>query len=184
MMSKRIIGRISCVYEVRPNQYCDIKEFITPYNKSVQYLAKELLMSMGENGDLKTKIEVAYNWVAVKVRYETDKLRWGVQEYWQTPEQTLTSVNGQLFGDCEDTSFLLVSLLIAMGIPKDSVRVAISNSHAWVEAKIDNSWYAFETTSDEPLTHFILAKDIYKEADYYKPKIYVYMDRCENARIY
>ncbi len=179
-----MIGGISCVYEVRPNKYCDVKEFIMPYNKSVQYLAKELLRSMGGNIDLKTKVEVAYNWVAVKVRYETDKLRWGVQDYWQTPEQTLTPVNGYLFGDCEDTSFLLISLLIAMGVPKNDVRVAISDSHAWVEAKINNSWYAFETTSDEPLTHFILAKDVYKEADYYKPKIYVYEDRCVHAGIY
>lgn len=172
---------ISCVYEVRPQEYCDVKKFIQPNAPAVQYLAGELMKGI-HKWDLKTVVEVAYNWVATHINYETDKMRWGVTEYWQTPQQTLTPVNGKLFGDCEDTSFLLISLLLAMGVPEDKVRVAISDSHAWVEVNINGNWYLLETTADEPLSRFVLAYDVYKEADYYKPKIYVYKGRCERAR--
>jgi hypothetical protein len=60
------------------------------------------------------------DWIAENIEYEKDDKRWG-EDYWQTPEETLTYYTG----DCEDFSTLLCSLLRAYGINAEQVYVAL-----------------------------------------------------------
>ena len=60
------------------------------------------------------------DWVAGNIKYEDDDERWG-EDYWQTPEETLSYYTG----DCEDFSVLLCSLLRAYGIDAERVYVAL-----------------------------------------------------------
>jgi len=60
------------------------------------------------------------DWVATNIDYKSDEERWG-EDYWQTPEETLSYYTG----DCEDFSVLLCSLLRAYGIDAERVYVAL-----------------------------------------------------------
>jgi len=60
------------------------------------------------------------DWVASNIVYKPDEDRWG-EDYWQTPEETLSYYTG----DCEDFSVLLCSLLRAYGIDAERVYVAL-----------------------------------------------------------
>ena len=60
------------------------------------------------------------DWVADNIDYLHDEDRWG-EDYWQTPEETLSYSTG----DCEDFSVLLCSLLRAYGIGAEQVYVAL-----------------------------------------------------------
>jgi hypothetical protein len=60
------------------------------------------------------------DWVATNIDYMLDEQRWG-EDYWQTPEETLSYGSG----DCEDFSVLLCSLLRAYGIDAERVYVAL-----------------------------------------------------------
>jgi hypothetical protein len=73
------------------------------------------------------------DWVADNIRYKNDDDRWG-EDYWQTPEETLTYNTG----DCEDFSVLLCSLLRTYGISAERVYVALG-----VEGDDDEPGHAF-----------------------------------------
>jgi predicted transglutaminase-like cysteine proteinase len=60
------------------------------------------------------------DWVANNIDYMHDEQQWG-EDYWQTPEETLSYSSG----DCEDFSVLLCSLLRAYGIDGERVYVAL-----------------------------------------------------------
>lgn len=60
------------------------------------------------------------DWVATNIDYMLDEQRWG-EDYWQTPEETLSYSSG----DCEDFAVLLCSLLRAYGIAAERVYVAL-----------------------------------------------------------
>ena len=69
------------------------------------------------------------DWVAVNIDYVSDEEQWGVLEYWQTPEETLSLHTG----DCEDFAILLCTLLRAYGIGEEHIYVAvgIDNEGVW-----------------------------------------------------
>ncbi|MBU4502898.1 MAG: transglutaminase family protein [Nanoarchaeota archaeon] len=89
----------------------------------------------------------ALNYIHQKIRYVQDDSRWQRPDYWQFSAQTLRLGTG----DCEDTSFLLASILLAMGIKEDDVCVVIGRwhggGHAWVEVLSDSKCYILESTS-------------------------------------
>jgi len=124
-----------------------LSEFITPYAKAVEDAAATLTDKTGD--DL---VIAAFNMIAPYPYIRDDRI-WGYDRF-NLPHETL---NMQA-GDCEDTSFLLASLLISAGVPRDRVacvlgKVSISGidyGHAWVEYKRDDgNWYLLETTLDE-----------------------------------
>ncbi len=125
-----------------------LSEFITPQNLMVRETASFIQDKTGDE-----LIRAAYDIIA-PVRYQDDDRVWNCADWWQLPHETL---NRQA-GDCEDTSFLLTSLLIATGLSRDKVRCAIGvvtlngiqYGHAWVEVKrTDDQWWWLETTWDE-----------------------------------
>ncbi|MEM2240562.1 MAG: transglutaminase domain-containing protein [Candidatus Bathyarchaeia archaeon] len=87
-------------------------------------------------------VENAYYWVSKNIRYMYDKERWGSIDYWQLPSTTIRLGTG----DCEDQAILLVSLLRALRLPRENVRLAVSytHRHAWVEVKLPLPVYGLE----------------------------------------
>lgn len=169
------------VYNARDSMI-EVNKFITPDDSAVMNVATELKKQCISD-DFRYIVKTAFDYVALNVKYITDKQHFGKDEWWQYPREVLTEMIGDspfshiMWGDCEDSSFLLASLLLAMGMPDDRVRVGISSSHAWVEAKLDK-WYILESTDDKPLTYLKTRRDIAGKRAY-KPVIYVYHQRCK-----
>jgi predicted transglutaminase-like cysteine proteinase len=77
------------------------------------------------------------DWVANNIDYMADEKRWG-EDYWQTPEETLSYSSG----DCEDFSTLLCSLLRAYGIDAERVYVALGiDDEEYGHAFLIEDWY-------------------------------------------
>jgi hypothetical protein len=123
-----------------------LSEFITPRAKAVEDVAASLTDKSGDG-----LVQAAFNIIA-PYPYIWDARIWGYDR-WNMPHETL---NMQC-GDCEDGSFLLTSILLSAGVPRDRVRCALGTvtisgveyGHAWVEYKRDdNQWYLLETTLD------------------------------------
>jgi predicted transglutaminase-like cysteine proteinase len=71
-------------------------------------------------------------WVYSNIKQSSDDDLHGVNDYWQTPAETLALKAG----DCEDFAILLVSMMRAYGAPKDQVYVAVGND-------ANGEWHAF-----------------------------------------
>jgi predicted transglutaminase-like cysteine proteinase len=85
-------------------------------------------------------------WVYSNIKQTSDEALHGVNDYWQTPAETLALKAG----DCEDFAILVVSMLRAYGIPKDQVYIAVGddankNSHAFVVERYSyGAWVEFD----------------------------------------
>ena len=164
------------LYRARPEGFYRVNQFITPNDSSVYNKARELIRYY-EN-----KIEACFNFVSISIRYVSDKRQYGYGEYWAFPSETLR----YRVGDCEDTSFLLASLLLASGIPDENVRVVLGRynyvGHAWVEVLTNEGWYILESTSDRELTigyNALKQREGYQRG--YSPELYVYHHSCEQV---
>lgn len=94
------------------------------------------------------------DWVATNIDYMPDEDRWG-EDYWQTPEETLSYSTG----DCEDFSTLLCSLLRAYGIDAEQVYVALGivdeeYGHAFLIENwyLDGEWRRIESQAPTQLS--------------------------------
>lgn len=125
--------------------------FITPNDPAVQAVATSIINKLGPDTSAQDRLKEAYNYVSLNIKYVTDKKQWGYPEVWAMPDETLK----RGLGDCEDTSFLLCSLLHSLGIP---ARVVFGEwkgeGHAWVEAQVNGTAGILETTSGQPFTGF------------------------------
>lgn len=77
-----------------------------------------------------------------KIAYVKDEVGF---DFWQFPQETVCL--GQ--GDCEDKSFLVVSLLLAAGIPADRVRVMVGAMHNLENGKrklFGHAWPMYRTS--------------------------------------
>jgi len=78
------------------------------------------------------------DWVAANIEYKTDEEQWGVDEYWQNPEETLSLRTG----DCEDFAILLCTLLRAYGIGEEQIYVALGlDNEGYGHAFLIENWY-------------------------------------------
>ena len=78
------------------------------------------------------------DWVAYNIDYIQDEEQWGVNDYWQTPEETLSLCTG----DCEDFAILPCTLLRAYGINENQVYVALGvDSEGYGHAFLIENWY-------------------------------------------
>jgi len=72
------------------------------------------------------------------IEYMSDEEQWGVDDYWQTPEEALSLGTG----DCEDFGILLSSLLRAYGINEEHVYVALGvDDGGYGHAFLVENWY-------------------------------------------
>ena len=156
--------------------------FVTPNHPTVT----NYIQSMGITG-VKDAYNAAVNWTWV-----SDQTLHGVDEKWLkpadfilgTPNKTLypnNPVDG-MASDCESQAYTLVSLLEAVGVPKENVRVCVglvdfgsgSGGHAWVQVYSNNKWYELEATSgpywdDET---YQLVDSTGADIDYFKTRPY------------
>ena len=104
-----------------------------------------------DSGTFDMRTWLIWDYVTRSIDYVTDKSAFGLEDLWLFPEETL--ILGK--GDCEDTSFLLASLLLASGISEQCVRVVMGRvaspagayGHAWVVYQCESGqWGLLETT--------------------------------------
>lgn len=159
-----------------------LNTFITPNEQVVKETAGYIVNTLVRDS-IEDRVAAAFNFVSVNVTYTSDRKRFGKNDWWQYPLETLGEVFtdgkvARLYGDCEDSSFLLISLVLAMNIPSQNVRVGISEVHAWVEVKLGDIWYFFETTDDKEMANFVMASSIVNKSYAYNVQVYVYLDGC------
>ena len=137
----------------------DIREFVSPADDVV---IKETLNLLAEKmslpttklpGDFDKRALVIWDYIARGITYRSDaKMRRG-GDFWLFPSETLTLC----YGDCEDASFLLASLLVGSGISPFNVRVVLGElqdqtgksygGHCWVMYKDElGRWCFMEST--------------------------------------
>ena len=129
----------------------DLSDYIRPYEQEVL----KLVESIGLKPLLSHPLEnarIAYYWISENIRYMYDKQRWGSDEYWQLPSTTINLGTG----DCEDQAILLASLLRALKLPRENVRIVIGptshgNYHAWIEIKLPLPIYGLEAAAARAL---------------------------------
>ena len=114
-----------------PGQWHNLQDFVQPGNPDV-------LAIFSQYGPGYWPL---YDFVCRNVNYRRD-----IGEFWQTPSETLRGI-----GDCEDTSFLLTSLIRAGGQP--SCYVALGSlggyGHAWCQ--VDGQILETTYTSARPV---------------------------------
>jgi hypothetical protein len=140
-----------------------LKSFITPNQIAIKSQSTELK----KDSDIDT-ITATYDWLEDGYHYETDSLEVrnnghtifkGNCDTWNPPIFTLAVKkynNGNTWCDCEDGTFLLVSLLRANGIDAwaNVGTVEIDNSiygHAWATVNLNGQEFLLETTLGQPL---------------------------------
>src|SRR6185369_13598397 len=139
----------------------DIREFVSPADDVV---IKGILRELGEKnglpssknpGDFDKRAQVIWDHVARKVRYKYDAKEQRNDDFWLFPSE----VHTLSYGDCEDGSFLLASLLIGSGVSPFNVRVALGElydskgnslgGHCWPMYKNEaGRWCILESTFD------------------------------------
>jgi hypothetical protein len=150
MWDKRIVIGTSGVYIPT-----DIRAWLSSTNSEVVLRAlQEIdLPSAREAGTFDLRAWKIWDYVAGSVQYITDKKSFGLEDFWLFPEETLVLQKG----DCEDSAFLLATLLLASGISEHCVRVVLGRvstpdgayGHAWVVYQNElGRWCLLESTLD------------------------------------
>lgn len=132
-------------------QLSPYQAYVTPNDSAVQALAAGI-----------TNNQQAYS-TAVQWVWVSDLTLHGVSERWLSPHEFLTEtptdpdnpVPGRAASDCESQAYTLVSLLRAIGVSAQNVRVVVGKvnfsgqvgGHAWVEIYEGGGWFALEATS-------------------------------------
>jgi len=104
-------------------QWNDIRDFVQPSNPDVVAVYRQIGPDYWS----------LYDFVCRNIDYRRD-----VGEFWQTPSETLRG-----YGDCEDTSNLLTSLLCCGGINAHTV---IGDYQGYGHAWVDSGGQVYETT--------------------------------------
>jgi len=91
----------------------------------------------------KTPKEIA-SWIRKNIWYRKDIDKWGVRDYWQTSEETLTidKDKGERTGDCEDFAILARDCLYLIDINAELFifRKTKTLSHAVCIFEYNNKW--------------------------------------------
>ena len=150
--------------------YVPVDYFITPSENVIVEIAQGL-----DSGTIEGNVSAALGYVNRNITYISDKKQHGLLEYWSLPRETLKSG----YGDCEDFSFLLSSLLLALNLPADTVRVTLGSKdgigHAWVEVLLNDEWFVLEGARGT-MTRT-------SEADGYNADCFVYRNKCETLNV-
>ncbi|MEP5758697.1 MAG: transglutaminase family protein [Litoreibacter sp.] len=159
----RILQRNTSVHAVRvvvghpdAKVWTDLRQWITStdMDEVKRVLAKiDDLPWTKKRGEFDNRAGLVWQWVAKEIRYVSDENSQDRGNFYQFPAETIALG----FGDCEDSAFLLASLLIASGISEYCVRVVmgsvkwddnrVSEGHVWVVYKDETGiWRLIEPT--------------------------------------
>ncbi|MEM3541198.1 MAG: hypothetical protein QXF86_03210 [Candidatus Bilamarchaeaceae archaeon] len=157
----------------------DIRTFITPHEYSIYMQAQEFK----DNQPIVSVVK-AFNWLENGYHYAIDDLvilnngiiivRGGIDS-WNLPVLTLAQKHqngGECWVDCEDGTFLLVSLLRALDIDAWASigTVEIQGNlygHAWATVNLNGKEYLLETTIGEQIQELKLVSSL----PFYKPYV-------------
>ncbi|HUS76612.1 MAG TPA: transglutaminase-like domain-containing protein [Methanothrix sp.] len=150
MLDKRAVIGTSGVYIPT-----DIRAWLSSTSSAVILTALQEIgiPSAREPGTFDLRAWKIWDYVSNCVQYITDKKSCGLEDFWLFPEETLVLHKG----DCEDSSFLLATLLLASGISEHCVRVVLGRvstpdgayGHAWVVYQNElGRWCLLESTLD------------------------------------
>lgn len=159
--SKKILG-----------QDAVISEFIIPNQIAIKEQAQDFVDNSQE-----IMVKKAYDWLENGYKYTVDdiiiyaggeKIIESTADNWNLPIISLAIYKhvGHFVGDCEDGSFLLVSILRALKVPcwAELGTITIDGKdygHVWVVVKLNGKEYLLETTLGESLAEFIPVPDFY-----------------------
>ena len=175
----RLYKNTNYAYSNREAKYVfDLKSFITPNN----YVLKKLLGSKRLKG--KTEEETIHNcmrWVHKNIRYTDDLRLDGFNEHWKFSEETIDD----RYGDCEDHTILLISLLYAAGVPSYKLRGVLGNVRSANNKKLTYHCYPVYLRSDGEwvgldTTWFPSSKKVADREPIRKDKLYKNPDRSFN----
>ena len=151
----------------------DVRSWVTPNEPAIKEVAKGL-----QTEDKIATITKTYNWLEENYHYDIDD--WiilnngriiikGGTDSWALPIFTLAQKhqNGSIYVDCEDGTFILVSLLRSLGIETyaNVGTVSLNGSiygHAWVTVNLNGKEYLLETTLGAELTELRPVPSFYK----------------------
>lgn len=140
----------------------DIREFVSPQDDVIikdiiKKLVKEKnLPTSKDPGDFDKRAMIVWDYVARNIKYDHDCKIQRKGDFWLFPSE----VHILQVGDCEDSSFLLASLLIGSGISPFNVRVVLGElidkkgkplgGHCWVTYKNEaGRWCILESIFDK-----------------------------------
>jgi len=121
-----------------------VPHFLLMRDARIVPLADKMWEKSGRNND--KMIEIAFDFITTNIYYITDREAFQQEEFIQTPGEMISESGG--FGDCGNSSLLMVSLLYYKGVPCRMVfGYAGTSSHRWVEAFYKGTWTVFDTTN-------------------------------------
>lgn len=134
----------------------DIREWLTGSDRAE---LRRVLLGIADlprtkkAGDFDKRAGLIWQWVVKNIDYVCDDSSQRLTEFYQFPAETIALKKG----DCEDSAFLLASLLVASGISEYCVRAVlgtvkwnddrVSEGHAWVIYEDESGiWRILEPT--------------------------------------
>ena len=134
----------------------DLREWVTPGDREElrRALRQMTLPAERSPGTFDARAKEVWRWVTESISYAEDAPNQLLTDFWQFPAETIATGKG----DCEDSAFLLASLLLASGISPYCVRVVFGTlevagsgpiPHAWTVYKDESGrWCTLESTLD------------------------------------
>lgn len=152
----------------------DIRYWITPNNIAIKNKANEF-----KDDSQLIEVTKAFNWLEDGYHYDIDDwivlnngkvILKGGNDFWSLPIFTLAQKeqnNGEIYVDCEDGTFLLVSLLRSLGVTAwaNIGTVELDSGiygHAWVTVELNGKEYLLETTIGQHLGEIPTVPRFYK----------------------
>ena len=111
-----------------------------PCPAPAQALIDLSLQGAGRSG--RALVGVINRAVNLAISPASDEKRWGVQDHWSDPFETLHFNSG----DCEDFAFVKYAALLAAGFSKDAVKIVVlrnrwpDEEHAVVAVRVGHQW--------------------------------------------
>jgi predicted transglutaminase-like cysteine proteinase len=126
----REMGSLETVYYYVINRQFRTSVSVTDWLRGWSDKDNALPLFEGPADDAKARKCLA--WVKQNVVYTSDKVVWKMDEYWQTPEETLKLKTG----DCEDGAILLYVLMKKNGFTDDQIFITcgavVGGGHCYV----------------------------------------------------
>ncbi len=131
----------------QPANYPQMKALVTPDDPEVVWALVQALDSTAPDMPSPTDFDNIVAWVNRRFIYQSDEQLHGVEDYWQTPRETLASGKG----DCEDYSILLCSILRAHRVSADEVYAVVGRYggrwHSWLVEKYSTGMWRLHDSS-------------------------------------